>query len=311
MKTTILFVCCLFYTIYSYAQFPLYSDNPVWYIEDHQNQVIQRITYEKDTFMCGYNYSKLNKMEYWTGQQKYFLKGFVRKENKKVFFRYSENCEDKEYLMYDFSLLPGDTVYCGYDLIDSENPYLDYIDTTKFWVESIDSVTYFEKKYKRLNMKFISFPRYPSTPMQMVWTETLGFYHGHPFYPLFFWESKSTWYDVLACMELSGKLIFKNEETNLNCDSLTFSPMIRSDGFSEENITVFPNPSRSSLTIQINGNNRDIRRIELMNARGQVIKTFTQLHGTQITLDAPALPGFYFLKIMVDRKTITKKIILN
>jgi hypothetical protein len=48
-----------------------------------------------------------------------------------------------------------------------------------------------------------------------------------------------------------------------------------------------------------------------MNARGQVIKTFTQLHGTHIILDAPALPGFYFLKIMVDRKTITKKIILN
>jgi hypothetical protein len=227
MKAIILFVCCLFYTIYSYAQFPLYSDNPVWYIEDHQNQVIQRITYEKDTVMCGYNYSKLNKMNYTIGDRNYILKGYVRKENSKVFFIYSDNCEDKEYLMYNFSLLPGDTVFCGYNLIESENPYPGYVDTTKFWVESIDSVSFLGKKYKRLNMKFFSIPPYYNlTPKEMEWIEDIGILF-HPFYPLFHWSSKSTWF-LIACIELSGELIFKSEETNLNCDSLTFSPMIRS-----------------------------------------------------------------------------------
>lgn len=310
MKVFIFCIIAFLCSTQIHAQFPLYSDNPVWYVEDHQNKILEKITYEKDTFMCGHNYSKLNKMDYTIGDRNYILKGYVRNESGKVFFRYSGNCEDKEYLMYDFSLSPGDTVYCGYNLIESENPYPGYVDTTKFWVESIDSVTYFERKYKRLNMKFIPFPNYPSTPKDMVWAEILGFYHGHPFYPFFFWESKSTWFD-LSCMELTGELIFKYEETSLNCDSLTFSPVIGSDSFSAENIVVFPNPSRSELTVQINGSYREIQKITLVNTQGQIIKTFTPLQENQIKINVTKLNGLYFLQFVINGKMITKKVILN
>ena len=68
-------------------------------------------------------------------------------------------------------------------------------------------------------------------------------------------------------------------------------------------IKISPNPVNDRLTIE---SSKPIEQIEIINAVGQVVKTFS---GSKLTLDVQSLAkGSYYLKIYVkDQQVITKQ----
>lgn len=123
--------------------------------------------------MCGHSYStfigpggSLNDTAY------------VRNEGQRTWLRRSTDCSSKEYLMYDYSLAIGDTVYAGLNM--------DYVqpDTAMFVLQNIDTVQLSGIARRRFLMKY---DRCNDGSLQvfstMYWIEGVGS-TTHPFYPV-------------------------------------------------------------------------------------------------------------------------------
>lgn len=97
--------------------FPGYEDQPVWRLTtqglDGAGQATAYVS--RDTLACG---------QTWNVAQQYFTNangqnsniwtiGYYREEGARIYFRQNLNCGDREYLMYDFSLETGDSVWVG------------------------------------------------------------------------------------------------------------------------------------------------------------------------------------------------------
>jgi hypothetical protein len=301
----ILFLICLF-SANLLAQFSEFGDGPRWYILNHQEDSIEEFFFTKDTVFCGKKYSVLNNSKY---QNEYDLHGYVRVDNEKVFFRYTNSCNDKEYLLYDFSLNTGDTVYCGYNLIYSNNPPTQYSDTTKFWVTNIDTINMLGKARKRLSLKFAIDPIFSSMSADMKWIEGIGSVV-HPFYAFYDWNDKSTWFD-LACLDSSGVLIYKITDISINCDSITGISTEINYQF-QDKIKVFPNPTENQLAIVLPNDFGNKCHIELINLQGQVISDFGTYKNKRINLTLPNLQaGQYIVAIRQGNEYITKKIMID
>lgn len=305
MKTIyILFLIC-FFSVKLFAQISEFETNPRWFVLNHQKDSIEEFTFTNDTIFCGKKYSVLNNSIY---QNEYNLHGYVRIENEKVFFRYTNSCNDKEYLLYDFSLNIGDTVYCGYNLIYSNNPPAQYSDTTKFWVTNIDTINILGKERKRLSLKFAIDPIFSSTSADMKWIEGIGSI-AHPFYSFYDWNDKSTWFD-LACLDSSGILIYKNLDLSINCDSITGISIGINYQF-QDKIKLFPNPTENQLAIVLPDDFGNNFHIKLMSLQGQVITDFGTFKEKNINLTLPNLQeGHYLVAIRQGNEYITKKIII-
>ena len=287
------------------AQFPQYSDSPKWFVKNHQDNLLEQFYFTKDTFMCGKQYSVLNRFTY---QDRHVIKGLVREEGDKVFFRYTTSANDKEYLLYDFSLTKGDTVYCGYSLIYSEMPPVQYSDTTLFYVVNVDSVTLLGKKHKRLTLKYDSSPLFGAgMNSEMQWIEGIGSL-AHPFYAFFDWGSKSTWFD-LACVDLAGALIYKNSALNLSCD---ITGGISIDEAPKHALMVHLNSTCDQLEISLPDGVDNACVIELADVNGCVVCNFGAFEKSPISLKLPNLnAGFYLLVIRQANSVITQKLMVR
>jgi len=76
--------------------------------------------------------------------------------------------------------------------------------------------------------------------------------------------------------------------------------------YKEEQLTVYPNPVKSCLTIQ--QNNEEMEKVIIYNTLGEVvlIKNLESLNTTLNLMDLPK--GAYFLKIKSKSETVTKNI---
>jgi hypothetical protein len=271
---------------------------------------MERYFFTEDTFFCGHRYSVL--------KEPYLsdiitLTGYIRNQEDKVFFRVTNSCEDKEYLMYDFSLTVGDTIYCGYNLVyvitQPEN--YDYIDSTKFWLVAVDTVNILGAHYNRYKMHFDLDPMYDGGYNgEMYWIEGIGSTK-HPFYVFYRWQSKKTWYD-LACMESNGVLIYKNQDLGINCDSIT-GLNNQSGQLLTDIIKIYPNPAGRSLNVELPNESIIPYWVEITDVKGRVINTYGEFTETKISLALPDLETGQYIVVIRDNKGIitTKKTILN
>jgi hypothetical protein len=99
-----------------------------------------------------------------------------------------------------------------------------------------------------------------------------------------------------------------NANINNNVISTDLSELSIEDAFLRDNISVYPNPTKSFINIELS-NNISIEKITLIDLTGKVIlnNNFTN------KLDVSSLPrGLYLLKIQSDKGNVTtKKVILN
>jgi len=290
------------------GQFPEFSENPIWYVKNNQLQRMERYFFTEDTLFCGHRYSVLNEQKW---SDIVTLTGYVRNQEDKVFFRVTNSCEDKEYLMYDFSLTVGDTIYCGYNLIyvitQPEN--YNYIDSTKFWLVSVDTVNILGAHYNRYKIHFDLDPMYgENDTSEMYWIEGIGSID-HPFYVFYRWQSKKTWYD-LACMDKNGVLIYKNQDIGINCDSIT-GLNNQSDQLLTD-IKIYPNPAGTSLNVELPYESIIPYWVEITDIKGRVISTYGEFTEMRITLVLPDLEtGQYLVVIRHNKGIITTKVLLN
>ena len=187
---------------------------------------------------------------------------YVREERGKVFF-YTPNC-DKEYLMYDFNLNVGDTVFLVDPLhpesfVNQDNPCElteEDMDVCKFTVIEVDSIEYNQVKRKMLRLEYVS-PYFSD-----IWVEGIGCMRGITYHLA---QQISGVHQLKDCYE-SDTLIFVNENPEY-CWIFT---------------SVINNIGQNSISIFIDGNNI----LHIDNAK-DIPLTIYDMKGRQIQSVSP------------------------
>ena len=125
IKGVIVVLLALFISNFASPQkiFPVLEDHPEWNVQRSIEPslpgpvFIMNYHLEKDTIINQKTYSLVSRTGNQQPQLSYERVGFIRTDAKKVLFK--KSAEGKEYLLYDFGLNAGDTVYCPYAVLNS------------------------------------------------------------------------------------------------------------------------------------------------------------------------------------------------
>jgi hypothetical protein len=225
--------------------------------------------------------------------------GYFRSDSLRAYFRRTLNCEDKEYLLYDFSMDIGDTAYVGFELWGSWQPE----DTAGFKLISIDTITQFGVSRRRFNMlSWFSF----------LWHQriTTGQWHGlrewvritTPSIPfLCLWDGCESWYTTL-CFDSAGTQLYQHPDfgtcsaTSVGIDEVQ----------SNLNITISPNPFTHSFRIDSDARIRDV---EVYSILGEMIGRFEGKEDAMVVeLPQHLSAGMYVVRIRTrPRHTCPKR----
>lgn len=109
---------------------------------------------------------------------------------------------------------------------------------------------------------------------------------------------------------LYGESYYRLKQFDYNGQSETHAPKTVLF-YPEEGISVYPNPAKERVLVD--GLNDHVSRIELINARGQIAKTFMSSQEMKQELDLQSLtPGMYTVQVIMERGTaIRKKLIVQ
>jgi hypothetical protein len=217
----------------SFAQqvFPEFSDSAKWNVLEcfWFDCYTATYSYEYDTTFCGHNYSKIHFGELNEN-------GYFRSENLKTYFRRSNNCSDKEYLMYDYSLNIGDTAFVAYNL-----PNIIGTDTAEFVLDAIDTVNYFGIDRQRFKMLYD-----PGNDgwlfRPMYWIKGIGS-ETHPFYPYKCLMDGCEKGFQLLCYDSMAVQLYQNPWAN-DCDTTILGILESSN-----EITISPNPFTEKIVV--------------------------------------------------------------
>jgi hypothetical protein len=164
------------FTASAQQPFPTYADSGTWSVLRCLYGIgtyclTETCTYADQDTLCGRTWSVFTWPTFGGPGIAY-----LRNEGQRTLMRYGQDCLDKEYVLYDFSMDVGDSVYVplNMDLIDP--------DTTLFVLQAIDTVEILGVERRRFSLLFnLCNEGPPNVPMQ--WIEGIGS-TVHPFYPV-------------------------------------------------------------------------------------------------------------------------------
>jgi len=240
MKTLfiLLFTILQFLSINIKAQavFPTYSDSAKWSVAEWFWFDISTRNYQfdYDTTFCGHTYSKTSIYS----SSPYF---YFRSDSLRTFFRFGNKCSSREYLMYDYSLNVGDTVYLTSDL-----GIFGYADSLMFILNDIDTVNYLGTDRLRFKMHYYFLPLYSGPPRIMYWVKGLGSLT-HPFFSIKPLQDGCECHYDLLCYDSLGTQLFFNTQYN-TCDTTSLGFEMPKN---ELSIQIYPNPSSDYFNISI------------------------------------------------------------
>src|SRR5690606_18112806 len=96
--------------------------------------------------------------------------------------------------------------------------------------------------------------------------------------------------------DLDGKAVY-SETRSLNFDELR-----------NNLVTISPNPAKNDVVIKVGGNN-SVLKVNVLNASGQVLKSFTMKKETYRLNVSLFAAGVYYIKITGDNFSSIKKMI--
>ncbi len=105
-----------------------------------------------------------------------------------------------------------------------------------------------------------------------------------------------------------------DDDTNMNSipDYLESAVALSLTDFNIVSFSMFPNPAKNKLTIQLASTNLENGVIEIYNIHGQEIRRHIKLEGHTSTLDITSLQsGIYFVKLISGSQTSIQKLIVN
>jgi hypothetical protein len=235
--------------------------------------------FEGDTNINGKTYKILfsnysdSLMQYWD------IESYLREDSMKVYkFIY-----DEEILIYDFGILPGDTICIvnGCDI-----------------VVSVDTILVNEKTRKSIYFYYSN----------DTWIEGIGSIY-RPFNP--FTEMVDIGYDLLCCQQNSN-IIYQHPWYS-TCYIYYSSGYKILKANPKELIKIEPNPFSDYTYISINENISTYNnKLYLLNLSGQIIKEIDVINNSTLLSREDLISGLYFIKLITNKKnTIHTKLIIK
>jgi len=294
----ITFALSLFHKTNSFGQnaFPAYSDNFTWnqfecfwfncWTTDYQ--------YSMDTSFCGQTYSKMD--------MGFGFNAYTRSDTSKTWLRVSTSCQNKEYLLYDYDVAPGDTIYTGWNLMVGSPA-----DTTPHIVLNVDTAVYEGIARKRLKLIY-NRNEYPPG-ITFPW-DTTYWVHGigsllHPFHAIMCLPDYCENQYKLLCADRAGVLVYKDSVFG-TCDSTYIVGVNEIPG--KNKFIIYPDPFTDKFTIE-NTSTGEFS-FKIYNLQGILIAG-SEKEIDDVVFDAAGIlkPGIYVLEIFTSETYIKQKII--
>lgn len=276
---------------YKYVPFP--DSNAVWsevywkpFSEPYPNWVYNKYAlFNEDTIIDGISYHKLfhtNASEI-TKENSIFVGG-LKEENKKIYIKYDhyfvpdEPFYKKEFLLYNFSLYEGDTVWANTDMIDISP--LEYI-----VVKDIDTIFVNESLRKVYSFNPVSW---------VYWIEGIGNVKG-----LLFTSGDlptNGMNNDLVCFHQNDTLLYFNPGRENMYDSCVPSFVLNGVALlPNSDVKVYPNPV-TGRSVYFEG--LDFEKLELYDLNGNHILSKNISGLEKYVLDVSAItPGVYFYQL--------------
>ena len=274
--------------VYGQDYFPLVEDNKNWSVLNEifsfpwepTTYYTENYKIDGDTIANSVPYKKLFNSNdvfpaYWN------LSYLIREdENKKVWLR--ELANGAEFLMYDFSIIQGDSVQVGFEPV-----YL--------YVDSISSIEINGTTRMQYHLSDGESAGYEETWIEglgsdkgIIWCGTANFVGG---------------WTYLLCVHENNELTYMNPEYN-------FCYFVNTDISEEtkETVQIYPNPAKNTISIS-NPEKIKFESLTLFNLSGQIV---IELDPKGTCFDISAVkPGIYFLNILNESEQIIKKVIIE
>ena len=282
------FLFPLFASAQSWPAFPSTADTARWSVAAAggvpPNTGISTFikSFQQDTFFCGKSYSIFQEFE----------KGYIRSDSARVFLRKTNNCTDKEYLMYDYTLQVGDSGWFACFVCDLT------IDTCSIKAIATDDVLINGVLRKRIQ-----------TQSTIRLLDSANWIHGigsdkHPLYSLACnIDGCEVNYYKLLCYDSSQVSLYIDPAWN-TCDTTYIG--IPNSSKNQNGIKVFPNPSTGELLV----NSADpVVSIQIYDLLGNLwyLSEPDSKHTTVSNLHFPS--GIYFITLATASSIHTKKLI--
>lgn len=269
--------------------FPSYGDSAKWHVLGcYWMDCITHVdSFDSAIEICGYEYSRVT---FGPGNVVYF-----RSDSLRTHFRRSTSCLDKEYLIYDFSMEPGESVWVGFEIGGWSS-----VDTIEAVLLNIDTIEQFGFERRRFNMRLgVSIWEYV---MNMSWIEGIGS-ETDPFYPFLCLNGGcETNYKVL-CYESAGTQLYQHpyydtcSVTIIGIEEIQTVPAL----------TLSPNPF--SHILRVTAENARIIDAEVYSVLGKLVASIRAEDDVlQIELPQHLSNGMYVLRIRTDRGLFSEKV---
>ncbi len=275
---------------YTYHPFP--DSNAVW----EQWQVIypmgsytplpKHYYYNGDTVIDNTSYHKLFYFRYGINA----FHGLIRSDTlKRTFFRWNNSDDSIEHLIYDFSLMPGDTLFDLIGHICSINPIYSDFHTI---IDSKDTITLLDGSIRnKFNVRifYCGQLHYSS-----AWIEGIGCLIGPTTIFMGYYGFNAT----LCQFKYGNAIVYQNTFAQCNYFSST-------DNLEEGNkIQITPNPSTTSFTLQLSSPPTTQTYFLLYDALGRQVKR-EEIISTTTTINRDNLPnGISFWQLQAGNEIL-------
>lgn len=282
---------------------PLSTDKPIWNIGQlafFENLSDRLLFVEKDTIFCQKQWTITNIANL---NRRVVRSIYYRQEGGKVYFKPSFVCSEKEYLMYDFTMKPGDTLSVPIRLFE-----LGRVTANKVIVR-VDSVSNviingISRKRMVVNYQRVGNPPRmdPYSDRRDIWLEGIGSLI-FPFYPFICVNlpecNEAEFY--IRCFQANNKILYQSPILPFCSNALISSNSVPQSA--KINLSIFPNPISQGSNWQVEWAKNEIgaTHLELLDPLGRVLKQVAGLKqgSTQrVQVSTENLPkGLYYLRL--------------
>lgn len=222
--------------------------------------------------------------------------GAIREDTtqKKIYFHNFSN----EIVLYDFTLDVGDTIYYSTNLYYN----LDYFKV----VDYIDS-TLVSGQYRKTWFLTNSY-----LGMTDIWIEGIGsvYRYGllYPNDPDIVLDASNPYF---GCFSHDTVIYIDGSNCTGTCPCTDWLVEVNEIIEKNEDITMFPNPARNTITVEFSHDAEAYNCLELLTSNGKLIRKI-EINSNRIEIDIKELNnGIYFIRLTDNEKIILKRILKN
>jgi hypothetical protein len=221
---------------------PLSTDKPIWNIGQLaflRNVLDFMVFVEKDTFFCQQQWTRANLASL---NKKVFNSIYYRQVSGKVYCKPSFVCAEKEYIIYDYTMRPGDTLSVPVRLFEFGGKTTDRIIVR---VDSVNNVIVngIARKRRVVNYQRVGNPPRidPYRERHDIWLEGIGslIFPMYPFFCVSLNECNEAAF-YIRCFQSNNKIMYQSPILPFCSNALISSSSEYQNP--KINLNIFPNP---------------------------------------------------------------------